>query len=96
MLGWPKDNNLWLKVLFSTTPDISNIVAAVSVGTHLLVLAKRKRTAVGKCGWCWTRRTPIQMVTSCVNETTEYTTAGSVTVSHPTEFEPPFESESFH
>ena len=96
LLNFPKPTPLWMKALFSATPDIVNVVSAVSVGTHLLVHAKRKRMAIGVCGWCWTSSTPIQLVTSCVNETTEYTTAGSVTISHPTEFEVPFESESFH
>ena len=96
LLNFPKLTPLWTKELFSATPDIVNVVSAVSVGTNLLVHAKRKRIAIGVCGWCWTNNMPIQLVTSCVNETTEYTTAGSVTVSHPTEFELPFESESFH
>ena len=81
---------VWIHVVLSTTPGISGIVAASSVGIHLFVLHKKKGRVVGTCEWCWNRNNPVQLISSCVDEDMIY---GATTNSYPTKFESPTESE---
>ena len=69
---------------------------AFSIAIHLLVLGKAKRAALRKGSKQPVNRNAARSdsaMVSCINEGEDYTLARSTTVTHPTEFEPPTESE---
>ena len=67
---------------------------AFSVAIHLLALGTAKRTALRKGSKQLVNRNVARSeLACCVNEGEDYTVVRSVTATHPTEFEPPTESE---
>lgn len=90
--GW--DTGL-LHLLKLFTIFALELVVPISFGIHLFVLGKEKRAILRQRRQHQERRNvhQVQVWSSDVDEAAKYTAEGSITVTHPTEFEPPTESE---
>ena len=86
--------SFWPELVYGCVLGSVGLFVAFSVAIHLLALGTKKRTALRKGSkHLMNRNVARSELACCVNEGEDYTTARSITVTHPTEFEPPTESD---